>query len=146
MTGRSSIAIRLLGPDDAELILTSDAFDYPADPVQTQAFLDDDRHVIMGAILDGELVGFASGIIHLHPDKQPMLFVSEVGVNERHRRRGIGERLVRDLLTATRARNIRGVWLATESYNVAARNLYARLAGRETRHIVVFDWDGAMDH
>ena len=43
-----------------------------------------------------------------------------------------------------RARGCKGIWLATETDNIAARALYRRLGADETTGIVVYDWDGAM--
>ncbi len=67
----------------------------------------------------------ASSVIMLHPDKQPPLFFNEVRVNHEMR--------------------LKGIWLATKINNVEARALYKKLAARETKGIVVYNWDGAMD-
>ncbi|MCF6306299.1 MAG: hypothetical protein L3J33_13140 [Rhodobacteraceae bacterium] len=61
----------------------------------------------------------------LHSDKQPVLFFNEVGGNDEMR--------------------LKGIWLVTEIDNIEARALYKKLAARETKDIVVYDWDGAMD-
>src|SRR4051812_40233519 len=44
------------------------------------------------------VVGMASGVHYVHPDRDPELFVNEVGVAETHRGRGVGRRLVAPLL------------------------------------------------
>ncbi len=89
-------------------------------------------------------VGMASGQVMLHPDKPPAFFINEVGVRETHQRRGIGKRLCAALIEAARAEDCKGIWLATESDNLAARALYRALDARETRDVVVYDLDGAM--
>lgn len=141
----TAVEIRLLGLSDLDLILTSDAFDKKPDVTQTNAFLTNDHHIIVGAIWRRELVGFASGVILLHPDKTPALFISEVGVNEEHQRRGIARKLVDKLIQHGRNLGCIGTWVATERNNAAARALYRKLDARETKDIVVYDWDGAMD-
>lgn len=139
------IEVRRLGPVDLDAILESDAFDHPAREDQTRAFLDATDTAIIGA-MDGErLIGFASGVVLLHPDKAPMLFVNEVGVNETHRQQGIASRLVEALKDWGRAYGCEGVWLATEHDNAPARALYTKLKARETTGVVVYDWDGALE-
>lgn len=90
-------------------------------------------------------VGFASGSILLHPDKQPSFFINEVGVIENMRRRGIATALCKLLLKAARDKGCQGIWLATEGNNLEARALYKRLQARETGGVVVYDWDGVMN-
>lgn len=97
------------------------------------------------ATLAERVVGMASGTVLLHPDKPPALFVNEVGVDEDLRNQGIGAALTQRLLDMGRARGCEGIWLATEGDNAPARALYRKLGARETKEIVVYDWDGAMD-
>lgn len=139
------IDVRRLGPVDLDTILASDAFDHPARPDRTRAFLDAADTAMIGALAGDRLVGFASGTVLLHPDKPPILFLNEVSVNEDHRRQGIAARLVRALLDWGRARGCEGAWLATEADDAPARALYHKLGGRETTGVVVFDWDGALE-
>jgi ribosomal protein S18 acetylase RimI-like enzyme len=120
-------------------------FDHAIDPDRLAAFRADPRHEMILAVALGRVVGMASGSELLHPDKPPAFFIAEVGVASAWRRRGIGANLCRRLIAHARARGCKGLWLATEADNVAARALYRRLGGRETAGIVVFDWDGAMD-
>ncbi|MEC7764191.1 MAG: GNAT family N-acetyltransferase [Pseudomonadota bacterium] len=139
------IEVRRLGSVDFDTILASDAFDHAADEDQTRAFLDSPDTVIIGALESGAMIGFASATILRHPDKLPMLFVNEVGVNEPWQNQGIGARLMTALIDWARARGCEGIWLATEEDNAPARALYRKLDARETTGVVVFDWDGALD-
>ncbi len=140
-----AIDVRRLDASDLSVIEESDVFDNDVVPAEARAFLDDANHEIVGALQDGRLIGFASGVVLLHPDKAPTLLVSEVGVDEAFQRRGVGARLTSALLEIARARGCKGVWLATEADNAPARALYRKLGARETDGIVVYDWDGAMD-
>ena len=141
----SDATFKRLTLDDHELLLRSDAFDHAVRSDQAQQFLNDPACEIIAAIIDDEIIGFASGIILLHPDKAPAFFVSEVGVNEPYQRQGIASELVVQLLDRARERGCEGIWLATEGDNMPAQGLYKKLKARETRDIVVYDWDGAMD-
>lgn len=134
----------VLTPDTAHLLEGASVFDHPVRPDQLAAFLADPGHDLVFATLAERVVGFASGTVLLHPDKPPAFFINEVGVDEDHRRRGIAGLLCRCLIDRARERGCRGVWLATEPQNDAARALYRRLGAEETTGIVVYDWDGAM--
>lgn len=133
-----------LGPGDAHVLAGADVFDNPVDPDQARAFLADPGHEIVVARQDGRIVGMATGVVLLHPDKPPAFFINEVGVDEALRRKGVGSGLVERLLQIARDRGCQGIWLATEEDNVAARALYRRAQARETGGIVVYDWDDAM--
>ncbi len=141
------IEIRALGPEDAAVLenVRPDTFDGPIIPKQLCAFLTSDLHRIVVA-LEGDLViGMATGLTMLHPDKEPTFFINEVGVHDDYRRRGIGRRLTTVLMQIARAGGDVGVWLATGQDNVAARGLYRDLGARETGGVVVYDWGGVMD-
>ena len=140
------IMFRQLGPDDLDLLLSvpEGLFDKPLDPRQSRAFLDDPLHETVLAF-DGELaVGMATGTVLLHPDKEPSMFVNEVGVREEWQRRGIGSAVTGRLFQIARARGCDGIWLGTELDNVPAIALYRRLGGDEVQG-VYFGWDGALD-
>lgn len=134
-----------LTAETAPMLATSEVFDSAVDPAQLAAFVDSPLHHMVFACEDGNVTGFASGSVLLHPDKQPTLFVNEVGVAKAFRQRGLATELCQRLFDSARAVGCRGIWLATEADNDAARALYRRLGARETDDIVVYDWDGAMD-
>lgn len=134
-----------LNPANAARMTGATMFDHEVDADQLAAFVADPNHEMVVAISREKAVGFASGAILLHPDKQPVFFVSEVGVERGFRRRGIGQALMLQLINIARNRGCKGIWLATEPDNKAARALYRSLKGRATENIVVYDWDGAMD-
>lgn len=142
------ITLRRLGPDDLDVLMAVEAglFDNPMRRNQSQAFLADPLHEVILAFDGDHAVGMATGQINLHPDKAPAFFVAEVGVRDGHQRRGIARRMCAELIRVVRARGCEGVWVATETDNFAARALYRSLDARETDGVVVYDWDGAMDH
>lgn len=140
------ITFRHLGPADLALLLSvpEGLFDGPIDPVQAEAFLNDPGHVIVLAFAGDLAVGLASGTVLLHPDKPPAMFVNEIGVRDDWLRRGIGKALSEELFGISRASGCKGIWLATEPDNLAARALYRRLGGEEMA-CVGYGWDGAFD-
>lgn len=139
------VEYHVLGPDNGDWLTGADVFDNPVDPAQLAAFQADNGHELVFATIGHRVIGMASGTVLLHPDKQPAFFINEVSVVEDLRRKGIATALCEWLLAAARSRGCKGVWLATEADNAAARALYRKLRARETASIVVYDWDGAMD-
>jgi aminoglycoside 6'-N-acetyltransferase I len=133
-----SIEIRLLGPGDIEVLdrVAPDVFDGPVDPRWARAFLDDTRHHLVVAIDDGTVVGMASAVDYVHPDKAPQLWINEVGVATSHRRRGIARRLLDALLAHGRTLGCTEAWLGTEEDNVAARRLYEGAGSKPERFVL----------
>lgn len=128
-----SVVVRLLTRDETALLVDADpeVFDNDVDPVQAEAFLIDDRHILAAALSGGKVVGFASAVHYLHPDKRPELWINELGVAERFRERGVGLQLVELLLDTGKAMGCEVAWVLTEAGNARARRLYARAGGSE---------------
>jgi aminoglycoside 6'-N-acetyltransferase I len=125
------LEIRLLGPDDRAVLdhVADGVFDGPVDPRWTGEFFADARHHLVVARLDGVVVGMASAVDYVHPDKAPQLWINEVGVAPTFRRQGIGRRMLEALLAHGRRLGCTETWLGTEVDNVAARRLYERAGG-----------------
>ena len=126
--------IRLLGAGDEEVLgrVDEDVFDYAVDIDRAREFISDARHHIAVAIDDGVVVGFASGVHYVHPDKPtPEMWVNEVGVASTHRRRGIGKALMDCLLDAGRKLGCNEAWVLTDRDNAPAMRLYATIDGAQ---------------
>jgi ribosomal protein S18 acetylase RimI-like enzyme len=134
---------RLATPPDAAALANSaaDVFDDPVDPALTAEFLGDPRHHLAIAIDDGRIVGMASGVHYVHPDKASELWVNEVGVAPEYRGRGIGRRVLAVLLDHGRALGCGEAWLLTDDDNTAARRMYAAAGGRETPPQIMIEFD-----
>ena len=125
--------IRLLGPDDASVLdnVAPGVFDNAIDRRWTAEFLSDPRHHLAVAIDEGRVVGMASAIHHVHPDKAPQLWINEVGVAPPYQGQGIGRRLIERLLDRDRELGCHEAWVGTERSNTAARRLYGAAGGVE---------------
>jgi aminoglycoside 6'-N-acetyltransferase I len=99
-------------------------FDKPISPELSAEFFSDDRHHLVVAVDDDVVVGMASGVHYVHPDKPPQLFINEVGVASSHRRRGIGRHLVDKLVRHAAELGCTEAWVLTDRDNVAACRLY----------------------
>jgi aminoglycoside 6'-N-acetyltransferase I len=125
--------IRILGSGDAAVLdrVAPDVFDETIDPRWTTEFLADGRHHIVVAIDAGTVVGMASALHYVHPDKPPTLWINEVGVAPTHQRQGIGRRLMQALFARGRELGCAEARVGTETDNVAARRLYEACGGDE---------------
>jgi aminoglycoside 6'-N-acetyltransferase I len=126
-----TVEIRLLARGDDAVLdrVAPEVFDLPIDPRWTAEFLADPHHHLAVAIDDGTVVGFASGVHYLHPDKPPELWINEVGVAPSHQRQGLGRRVVDELLRHGAALGCVQAWVLTEPTNEAAQGLYAAAGG-----------------
>jgi len=128
-----AIEIKILQCGDDHVLgnVAAGVFDNPIDPELTKEFLGDPRHHIAVAIDNGLVVGFASGLHYVHPDKPPELWINEVGVAPTHRDRGLGKAVLRALFEVGRAHNCAIAWVLTDRGNVAALALYSSVGGIE---------------
>ena len=131
--------IRVLGPGDASVLdrVAPGVFDHDVDARWTAEFFADARHHLAVALDAGTVVGMASAVHYVHPDKPPELWVNEVGVAPTHHRRGIGRGLLQALFARGRELGCREAWVLTEEDNVAARRLYAAMGGEESSVVMV---------
>ena len=120
------IRIVRLDRDTAHLMhrVAEEVFDGPIRTETLDAFLDDPAHHMFIAVTESTVVGMASCVVYLHPDKDPNMWINEVGVGRAVRRQGIGKMLVDALLDLSKKLGCKEAWLGTELDNTAARALY----------------------
>lgn len=144
----TDITIRVLRSDEAGVLdnVAADVFDHAVDPRWCAEFFADPRHHLAVAIDDGRVVGMASGVHYVHPDKAPELWINEVGVAPSHQRRGIGRELVTLLLAHARALGCGEAWVLTEDDNMPARRLYQASGGVDAgEHAIMYAFPLADD-
>jgi ribosomal protein S18 acetylase RimI-like enzyme len=128
------VEIKLLtsaDPHDLDNI-ADDVFDDPIVEPSAQEFLKDPRHRLVVALDHHVVVGFASAVIYLHPDKPaPELWINEIGVAPTHQRQGIGKRILQAMLEEARQSGCTDAWVLTERENKAAMTLYRSAGGTE---------------
>jgi ribosomal protein S18 acetylase RimI-like enzyme len=127
------IEVRILRSDEAPLLngVAPGVFDETPDRELTAEFARDPRHHLAIALDAGVIVGMASGVHYVHPDKPPQMFVNEVGVSPAHEGRGVGRRLVGALLERARTLGCTEAWVLTDTDNVAAQRMYRAAGGVE---------------
>ncbi len=138
------MSIVALGPgDEARVKEASALFDGPARDDATSRFLNDPNHHLLVAYEDGEPAGFVSGVELTHPDKGTEMFLYELAVDERFRRRGIGRALVTALADLARDKGCYGMFVLTDDGNPAALATYQAAGGvpdPAEDQIVMLDW------
>jgi aminoglycoside 6'-N-acetyltransferase I len=129
---QGEVEILVLGAPDAAVLerVASDVFDQLVQPDWCAEFLEDPRHHLVVARCDDVVVGMASAVHYVHPDKAPQLFINEVAVAESHRRRGIARRMIERLVRIATELGCSEAWVLTDANNAAANALY-RAAGAE---------------
>lgn len=143
MSARESVEIRLLGSSELATLerIDPDVFDNPVRLDLTVQYLTNPNNLLAVAIQGGVVVGMASAIAYIHPDKPLALFINEVGVSGKCQGKGLGKRLIAALLAQGRRMGCTEAWVATEEDNAAARALYVSSAGREEpARAVVYTW------
>lgn len=127
----ATIAVRRILPTEGDIVKHSlpGVFDYKVKDHLLRRFLSSDHNVLVGAIKDDALIGFASGVIYVHPDKDPELWINEVGVASPYQRQGIATQILRVARRIAVHEGCRACWLLTEPDNTAANALYQSLEG-----------------
>lgn len=139
MSALPTLAIRLLDEDDTSVlkVVAEGVFDHDIHPRWLAEFMQDKRHHLAVAVLAGQVVGMASAVHYVHPDKGPELWINEVGVAPPHQGQGIGRQLMQALLAHGRTLGCAEAWVLTGPDNEAARHLYTAVGGQEQRAVLV---------
>jgi aminoglycoside 3-N-acetyltransferase I len=124
----SDQTVRRLGLGDEDVIRA-----LAEDEPQT-ALLADERTIFVAAFDGAAPIGFAFGYVLPRRHGRPTIFfVYELDVDERYRRRGIGRRLMEELLAGHEE-----AFVLTDADNEAAMALYASLGGTRVDSVM---WD-----
>jgi ribosomal protein S18 acetylase RimI-like enzyme len=136
------VTVRILGSSELSVLesVAPDVFDDAPTQDLSREFLNDPRHHLAVAITEnGLVVGMASGIHYVHPDKEPQMFINEVGVSTAYEGQGLGKRLIAALLQRASELGCTEAWTATEPENARAQALYSKAGGvRDLTPFVMF--------
>ena len=131
--------IRILRAGDENILnnVASGVFDHQVDKDLTAEFLRDPRHHLCVAIENNMVVGFASALRYVHPDKAAQFWINEIGVSPSHQRKGFGTAILTALLSLGRDLGCTEAWVLTDEENAAARTLYKSAGGVEVAQVMV---------
>jgi aminoglycoside 6'-N-acetyltransferase I len=124
--------LKILGASDLPLLMNAaeGVFDYSVQETYSRELLEDPRHHIVVAMVDGVVIGFASAVHYIHPDKPPELWINEVGVAAEHQGRGIGKAIMKEMLQLGQSLGCINSWVLTDKTNTAANGLYKSVGGQ----------------
>lgn len=118
----------------------ADVFDEAIDFAFVETYLAAPNHILLVA-MDGELVvGHIRGVIHVHPDRAPELYIDNLGVDDAYQRRGIATDLLAALRKVAAANGATELWVATEADNEGALAFY-RSVGMTGDGMIYFESD-----
>lgn len=115
-------------------------FDHHVERDWVQDFLAEPAHHLCLAYEGGEPAGFVSGVELTHPDKGTEMFLYELAVDERFRRRGIGSALIAALVDLARTRGCYGMWVLTDADNSAALATYQSIGPSQHSEQSMITW------
>jgi ribosomal protein S18 acetylase RimI-like enzyme len=134
--------IKTLTKADISLLINvaDDVFDNSVNENFSAEFLNDPRHHIVVAIVDEKIVGFASAIHYIHPDKPAELWINEVGVSGEYQKQGIAKAIMKEMFQVGKTLGCKVAWVLTESDNIPANNLYKSVGGKKFE-TVLYEFD-----
>lgn len=139
------IEIRQVRPGDERLFdrIADDVFDEPVAADRLSAYLAEPNHIMLVALIGGEIVGQCAAVIHRHPDKVTELYIDEVGVAPKLHRQGIARKMLERMFDIGRERGCGEAWVGTEPDNLAARRLYetSKEKGEPAETFVMYLYD-----
>lgn len=136
--------LKVLSKSDLPLLMNTadDVFDNPIVEKYATEFLNDPRHHIVVALADNVIIGFASAVHYIHPDKPPELWINEVGVAGSHQKQGIGKAIMKEMLRLGQQLGCENAWLTTERDNIPAMRLYMSAGGKvDAGDTVMYEFD-----
>ncbi len=129
---------KVLNKTDISLLMNvaDDVFDNPVNEKLVSEFLNDPRHHIVVAVIDNQVIGFASAVHYIHPDKQTELWINEVGVAEEHQNKCIAKAMMKELFQLGKSLGCKVAWVLTESDNLPANKLYQSVGGEKSETVL----------
>lgn len=104
--------------------VADDLFDEPVRPELLTAYLAEQTHWLVAAVLNDQVIGKATAMVHRRPDKEDELYLDEIDVIPSLRRNGIAKLILKKMLEMADDWGCEECWLGTEKDNIPARNLY----------------------
>jgi ribosomal protein S18 acetylase RimI-like enzyme len=109
-------------------------------PEHLKALVQDDKNLLLLAYDDEKIAGAALCYELPHPAGDHSLYVHELDTHPDYRRHGVATALMGELMKVARARDLKELWVGTETENKAARSLYASLQPYETEAAVIYSY------
>lgn len=134
------IEIIQLNVGNANLLqnLDEEIFDEKIDFERLAVYLKELNHIMIVAVSENVVVGQVLGVIHRHPDKPTELYIDDLAVSEKLRRKGIATQMLEKVISIGTKQGCEEIWVATEPDNEPAIEFYKSL-NLAKRTVVVFE-------
>ena len=113
-------------------VVDDDIFDDDLEPARVNRFVSNAGHLLVVAMRDHIVIGQTQGSVQLHLDSTPQLYIDNLGVSPKHRRRGIASRLVEAIVQWGAELDCEQTWIVTEPDNDAANALYESIGAEHS--------------
>jgi len=132
------ITTKLLAPGDEVLAgemfelmnVVFDAEPVTLDPGYIATLLRSEAFMALAGFIDGRLAGGATAhVLPMTRDQSSELFVYDIAVRESDQRKGIGRRILQDLLAQAAARGVTVAFVPADNEDEHALRFYERLGG-----------------
>lgn len=101
----------------------------PKDKHLSTLMAKDDFHIYV-AIENGEVIGGLTAYeLQMFDLEKHEMFLYEIGVSSKHRKKGVAKQLIESLKQTCTERNVKVIFVATSLDNKAAKQLYASTGG-----------------
>lgn len=120
--------------------VADDVFDEQIDATRREKRANTPGHLMVLALVDDEVVGMCTAMVHHHADRPDELFIDEVGVAPPFQRRGIARSMMQEMMTWGTELGCAEAWLGTEIDNAPARRLYESLSPDEADEGLYFSY------
>lgn len=121
-------------------------FNNPIKRDRTIEFFQDLRHRLVLAFHKAKVIGMASGFHYVHPDKDPSMFINEVGVTLEFQNQGVGRELVKYFWEYARKIGCQEAWVVTEKSNIPAQRCYLSAGWEPNDEAFIIFKKQANDH
>lgn len=109
------------------------------DKNNAKIFLENKENYIFVAILNNKIIGFLYGYeLNRLDDKNNMLYIHEITINEEYRNLGYGYKLMIEFKKYCSQNNISKIFLFTDSNNIPAIKLYNKLNAEKAEEDSVY--------
>jgi predicted N-acetyltransferase YhbS len=123
------VEIRMLGPDDWELLARAVRIFSDETAVAPDLFLEQPRTHAFVALDGDDVIGWCYGHEILRPEGRWMMLLQRVDVVEKRRPERIGRQLLDAFVSLARSKGHENMWLYVDAGVVAARGLYEGAGG-----------------
>lgn len=135
-----AVELKRLSPEDFELAKLVSLFFQVDDGVENPTSVSDEYmkkllskkgfHILVAVENDEILGGLTAYEFVKYKSEETEMFLYEIGVEERHRRKGVAGKLLEGLRKICAEKNISTIFVATEIGNEAARKFYEKTGGK----------------